>query len=148
MIQAEISAYDLPDGSRIERCKQFNGTYKWAVRKFGGCMNHKGGVELEPQLSNRSNEFLARCRFDSAEKAYETWVLAQAQSKLSEADVNHLRGLVELMAREAGLTPEEFIAATLKQAEAAPEHVRTVVNALNNTMQAQPKPGVSTNKLR
>ncbi len=84
MIRAEISAYDLPGDAKIERCQQRDGSYKWAVRCRGLCMDHDGEFEWEPMPSNRDDAFFARCRFRSAEEAYETWVLTQtANASLS-----------------------------------------------------------------
>jgi hypothetical protein len=74
MKHATISAYELPDGSRIEACKQLDGSIKWAVRKGCGCLNTEGQEEYEPMPSGRDDEFLSRCRFPSAEIAYSVWV--------------------------------------------------------------------------
>lgn len=74
MFQAEISAYDLPGDAKIERCKQRDGSFKWAVRLGDLCMNRDGQFEREPMPSNRDDAFYERCRFRSAEEAYERWV--------------------------------------------------------------------------
>lgn len=73
---ATICAYELPDDMstvRLERCQQRDGSYKWAVRRGGACMNSDGLFEYEPMPSSRDDEFLMRCRFDSAESAYAAW---------------------------------------------------------------------------
>lgn len=55
---------------RVCRCKQVGGGVKWAVRGvLGDCLNRDGEWEDEPLPSSRSDDFLARCRFDSAEEA-------------------------------------------------------------------------------
>lgn len=75
MIHAEISTYDLPGGLRIERVAQRDGAYKWAIRnQMNDCMNKDCEFECELSPSNRDDAFLERCRFGSAEEAYETWV--------------------------------------------------------------------------
>ena len=74
MKHATISAYRLPWGMRIEAVEQLRGDVKWAVRSGdGSCMNRSGEMEVEPMPSNRDAEFMARCRFDTAEEAYEVW---------------------------------------------------------------------------
>lgn len=70
---AEISMYDLPDGTRLERCLQREGGYKWAARREGLCITRNGSVEDEPMPSGRDSAFLERCRFDSAAEAYAAW---------------------------------------------------------------------------
>jgi hypothetical protein len=42
---------------------------RWAVRCKGHCLNKKGVWEYEPLPSNRTEAFLKRCRFDTAEQA-------------------------------------------------------------------------------
>lgn len=69
-----ISAYALPGDGQIERCSQCNGTFKWAIRRSGSCMNNEGEWEFEPMPSSRDDEFMARCRYESAESAYAAWV--------------------------------------------------------------------------
>ena len=73
MEKAKVTAYELPDGARIERVSQRDGTYKWAVRFFGDCLNSNGEYEEEFSPSNRTDDFMKRCRFDSAESAYKAW---------------------------------------------------------------------------
>jgi hypothetical protein len=45
----------------------------WAIRSITGCLNKNGEWEYEPSPSNRDEEFLKRCRWDSAEEALEFW---------------------------------------------------------------------------
>lgn len=72
--------YDLPDGTRLERCAQRDGGFKWAARHQGCCLNREGELEDEPQPSSRDEAFLDRCRFGSAAEAYAArahWAAAQ-----------------------------------------------------------------------
>lgn len=80
MKHAEISAYRLPDGTRIERVEQTRGGGKWAVRINGNCLATTGEWELEPMPSGRDDSFLSRCRFNSAEEAYSAWENVVSQS--------------------------------------------------------------------
>jgi hypothetical protein len=57
------------DDIHIERAKQIEGPPKWAVRRMGECLNKQGEWEWEPMPSSRDDEFLTRCRFDSAKDA-------------------------------------------------------------------------------
>ena len=73
-----ISAYSIPvndkpfaDEILIQRAWQMDGTALWAVRLDDNCLNKQGQWEWEPMPSSRDDEFLARCRFDSAEAAIE-----------------------------------------------------------------------------
>lgn len=47
----------------------FCGKRKWAVRSDHDYLNKNGEWEYEPQPSNRNEEFLARCRFQSFKQA-------------------------------------------------------------------------------
>jgi hypothetical protein len=49
----------------IERCRQRDGSYKYAVRQAGAVMSKIGNWEHEPIPSSRDDEFFARCRFVS-----------------------------------------------------------------------------------
>lgn len=42
---------------------------KWAVRKHGSCLDKNGEWEYEPMPSSRTDEFYARCRFESLQDA-------------------------------------------------------------------------------
>jgi hypothetical protein len=58
----------------IDRCKQRDGSHKYAVRQAGSCLNKSGDWEYEPINSHRDDEFFGRCRFgtfDEAEAAIE-----------------------------------------------------------------------------
>lgn len=82
---AIASAYDLPDGSRIELCTQRDGRRLWAVRNGGNCLSSAGEWECEPTPSGRDAAFLARCRLDSAEAAYAAWQRSQPSSAAAHA---------------------------------------------------------------
>lgn len=73
-IPLDVAAYALPFGGQIERCSLRDGSFRWAIRRSMGCMNKLGEWEHEPMPSNRDAEFMARCRFESAEIAYAVWV--------------------------------------------------------------------------
>lgn len=71
-----ISGYAIPvsekrfaDEILIQRSRQIEGHPLWAVRLNGNCLNKQGQWEWEPMPSSRDDEFLAWCRFDSAESA-------------------------------------------------------------------------------
>lgn len=81
MKHAEICAYELPGEVRIERATQRDGRHKWAVRRAGSCLNRDSEFEYEPLPSSRDDEFLARCRFDSAESAYAAWESYEASGR-------------------------------------------------------------------
>lgn len=53
----------------IQRSRQIEGPALWAVRFNGSVLNKQGEWEWEPMPSSRDDEFLARCRWDSAEEA-------------------------------------------------------------------------------
>jgi hypothetical protein len=57
------------DDITIDRMRQRDGSDKFAVRYSGCCINRNGEAEHEPRPSSRSDEFLARCRFDTFEEA-------------------------------------------------------------------------------
>ena len=47
---------------------------KWAVRKGGNCLTKTGEWEWEPMPSSRTDDFYERCRFESLEKALQTYL--------------------------------------------------------------------------
>jgi hypothetical protein len=47
----------------IERCKQLDGTCKYAVRQAGACLSVNGEWVHEPIHSSRDDDFLRECRF-------------------------------------------------------------------------------------
>ncbi len=73
-----VQSYLLPDGCTIERCPQRAGQIPavlWAVRAWMGVLSRDGGFEYEPPPSERTPEFLARCRFETAQQAFDAWKL-------------------------------------------------------------------------
>ncbi|EZP51418.1 hypothetical protein [Delftia sp. RIT313] len=77
---AEVSAYAV-GSARIERVAQSRGGFKWAVREFGEVLNLEGEWESEPSPSARDDEFLMRCRFDTAQQAIDAAIATQAAAK-------------------------------------------------------------------
>lgn len=65
---AEITSYAVGSCS-VDRARQQSGVVLWAVRRDGLVLNQQGDWETEPQPSNRSDDFLERCRFDSSGQA-------------------------------------------------------------------------------
>lgn len=65
------------DAARVERVMQIEGPDKWAVRLHGRCLNTAGQWEWEPMPSSRDDDFLGRCRFDTAHAAIDQARLAQ-----------------------------------------------------------------------
>lgn len=74
---AQICAYGLPGGARIERAAQLDGRVLWAVRWMENCLDQEGSWEWEPSPSSRDEAFLARCRFESPEQAYQAWAASE-----------------------------------------------------------------------
>lgn len=92
---AQVSAYSLPDGTRIEATPQRRGPARWAVRNgFGSCLNSSAQWEDEPSPSSRDDEFFARCRWDTAQEAYAAWERAResAPADVSEGDADRNPG--------------------------------------------------------
>lgn len=63
------SANDRDFPITIDRCRQADDSFKYAIRKTSSCMNKKGEWEYEPIPSSRDEDFYARCRFESLEEA-------------------------------------------------------------------------------
>lgn len=61
MKHAEITAYELPDGRKLQRRRQLDGTMKWAI--------HDSWLSARTQRE----EAPWNLRFDTAELAYEAW---------------------------------------------------------------------------
>lgn len=61
MKHAEITAYKLPDGRKLQRRRQLDGTMKWRL--------------CDPWLTHRTQQEEApwNLRFETAELAYEAW---------------------------------------------------------------------------
>lgn len=81
---AEISAYDVNIQGvglfKIERCRQSDESYKWAIRMNGLCLGLDGEFDIEPLPSSRDDAFIKMYRHDSAESAY--YFLQEYISKL------------------------------------------------------------------
>lgn len=75
-----IAAYDAGEDVRIEAAKQTSGTTLWAVRRHGACLAADGKWEYEPLPSSRDDDFLARCRYPTAQAALDA-LLATAPPK-------------------------------------------------------------------
>lgn len=71
----EVAAYTMrvpavgQEPLRIERVSRRGGDSQWAVRWMGNVLAKDGSLEFEPSPSSRDADFLARCRFESAELA-------------------------------------------------------------------------------
>lgn len=64
--EAQVSAYALPEGTRVERVAQTDRPHLWAVRRNGDCLGLDGHWSYEPLPNSRSKEWLALHRFKSA----------------------------------------------------------------------------------
>lgn len=53
----------------VERIRQADGAYKYAVRQAGACMSRSGDWSYEPMASNRDENFIREHRFDSWQEA-------------------------------------------------------------------------------
>lgn len=80
-----VDAYAMPaksqytvDEIKVQRMRQRDGANLWKVSDGRGSVLGKGGEwEYEPMPSSRDDEFLARCRFASAEEAMAAACAAQ-----------------------------------------------------------------------
>lgn len=64
-----VSAFIITGDVKIERTKQRDDSYRWAIRKNGDCMDADGHWTYEPQPSSRDDAFTAAHRFGSADEA-------------------------------------------------------------------------------
>lgn len=75
----EVMVYQLDfweDGIidvRLEKVRGRYGSYSWAIREKGMCLNNEGEWEEEPIPSSRDDAFFARCRFATVEVALASW---------------------------------------------------------------------------
>ena len=88
-----INEYQLQGGSWptfanvvLQRRPQRTGSNLWAIVDHGACLDKEGSWIIEPQPSSRTDAFLARCRFDSAEEALALWTEGGFQSRFSYLD--------------------------------------------------------------
>lgn len=78
-----VDAYAFPtadlyaDEIKIQRTRQIEGPALWKVMDKGNCLNKSGEWEWEPMPSSRDDEFLARCRFDTADEAIRAAISAK-----------------------------------------------------------------------
>lgn len=77
---AQVSEYALPTGpdrmqeAVLKAMKQRDGSIRWAVQNpFRMCLNRLGEWEYEPSSSERTDAFFDRCRWATAEDAYQAW---------------------------------------------------------------------------
>lgn len=76
LAEVPVTAYRLRegrDGYEREVLLENRGPNSWAITMAGSCLNREGEWEYEPMPSWRSDEFKARTRFWSAEKAFDFW---------------------------------------------------------------------------
>lgn len=81
---ANVASYWITRGInplKVERVQQIEGPDKWAIRQGGNCLNKSGEWEWEPMPSGRDDEFLARCRFDTAQEAIDAALRAGEQKE-------------------------------------------------------------------
>lgn len=71
-----VDSYAFPcadpfgDEIKVQRARQTKGPALWKVLDGrGNCLNKRGEWEWEPMPSSRDDDFLARCRFETAEAA-------------------------------------------------------------------------------
>lgn len=65
-----VTRYELENGVGVELARKGDGSELWAVRDgTGDCLTRDGEWVPEPQPSSRDADFLARCRFPSADRA-------------------------------------------------------------------------------
>lgn len=68
-LSVDVSKDRFASPVRIQRARQMEGPDKWKVERDGSVLNKSGDWEYEPLPSSRSDEFLARCRYDTAQEA-------------------------------------------------------------------------------
>lgn len=71
--QVEGGGPDDLENVRLERRWQIEGPDKWAIIGYDLCFGKDGRWYREPIPSNRDDEFMELCRFDSAREALEFW---------------------------------------------------------------------------
>lgn len=78
-----VTQYARASGHRetIDRVTKRDGSATWAVRSLGCCLNKDGTWEFEPSPSLRDDVFLQRCRFASAEEAFEALKASNANQQ-------------------------------------------------------------------
>lgn len=71
-----VAAYSVGDrangiGVLVQRARQVDDSYLWKVTDGASCLNKSGEWEYEPLPSSRDDDFMARCRFATADEAIE-----------------------------------------------------------------------------
>jgi hypothetical protein len=66
LVESEVSDVTL------ERVRGID-CIRWAIRRGKTCFNKSGDWEYEPLPSSRTEEFFARCRWDTPEEALACW---------------------------------------------------------------------------
>ena len=81
-----IQVGDKPGGNEIlvQRVRRIGAPAAWAVRLNNNCLDKSGEWEREPMASGRDYDFLARCRFDTAESAIKAARMALAKAANQE----------------------------------------------------------------
>jgi hypothetical protein len=101
MIDLPVLSYQLEydDYQRIlvtlDMARGINGVIRWAIREKGDCLNKDGKWEYEPLNSSRTEEFFARCRWDTAEEALKFWRDGKFTSQFRRAKQGHLKNICE-----------------------------------------------------
>lgn len=65
-----VLSFDAGKGVTIEAAPQQDGSKEWKICHMRNVMGRDGEWEWEPSPSNRDDEFMARCRFETAEEAF------------------------------------------------------------------------------
>ena len=81
-----IDAYAIASGDadpaiRIQRARQADGPDRWKVARGSYCLSKRGDWVYEPLPSSRTDAFLKRCRFDSADEAIAAALKTHAKAK-------------------------------------------------------------------
>jgi hypothetical protein len=58
---------------QLERCRQRDGSFLWAVRQFGNVLGRDGELEHDVSYSLRDDGFMTRCRFKTIAEALQAW---------------------------------------------------------------------------
>jgi hypothetical protein len=84
--KVQIAAYALPDGTRVERCQQVDKSFPWAVRRNRDCLSLGGHWDYEQLPSNRTSEWRAMHRFQTAQAAIDAAITTQTIERQGTAD--------------------------------------------------------------
>lgn len=67
----------------LQRQPQRQGADKWAIYEGKSyALSREGYWEYEPMPSSRDDDYLARCRFDTPQEAYEFYLKCKAEHTL------------------------------------------------------------------